>query len=241
MRVTSLPASRPKSSSPASGGMALKPARSRNTVSGLRARCRCLVWGISGRKTSQAQCVQPPVDMSGGGLFAVPPACQERRHQGKDQQCDDSRFGRYVAEPARPDEEAAHEEPGDAHRHSHGPDRHEVEIESPETPVGRKEAKPEARGDVVERNERKRTEAPEDEGVRQARQRPLPDHLPLRHHLPQEFSNARADRRDLEIRGFPGRPNDLQNPLEPYARTAPARQSGSRRTPPVPPTMRPSC
>src|ERR1039458_10547520 len=50
MRVTSLPVSSPKSSSPESGGMRLKPARFRKTVTGLSARCRCLVWGIIGRK-----------------------------------------------------------------------------------------------------------------------------------------------------------------------------------------------
>ena len=52
--VRSLPVSRPKSSSPASGGILAKLPRERKIENGLRTRCRCLVCGISGRKTSSA-------------------------------------------------------------------------------------------------------------------------------------------------------------------------------------------
>src|SRR5581483_372522 len=54
MRVRSLPVWRPKSSSPTSGGIFAKAPRVKKTENGLKTRCRCLVWGISGRKTSRA-------------------------------------------------------------------------------------------------------------------------------------------------------------------------------------------
>ncbi len=49
--VMSLPVSRPKSSSPESGGILLKVSRFKKTVTGLSSRCRCLVWGTKGRNT----------------------------------------------------------------------------------------------------------------------------------------------------------------------------------------------
>ena len=243
MRVTSLPVSRPKSSSPASGGMRLKPARRRNTVS--RAEHQVQVLGVRNQRQEdqQRQRVQPPVDMPGGGLFAVPPARQVGHHQAKIRNAMTPDSGDTSPSQRGRTTKRRTKSPAMRHRHRHGPHRHEAEIEPAESRRSRRqERQAEARGDVVDRDQRERAEAPEDEGVRQARQRPLPDHLPLQHHFPQELADARAERRDLEIRRFARADRMI---FRTFAEPPPEqRQRGNQdhgEAPPVPPTMRRSC
>ncbi len=69
IRVMSLPVSRPKSSSPASGGMRLNPARAGTPSPGLNTRCRCFVCGISGRKIARASVCAPPVQLPADRLL----------------------------------------------------------------------------------------------------------------------------------------------------------------------------
>ena len=72
----------------------------------------------------------------------------------------------------------------------------------------------EALRDVVDGDQSKCAKAPEDEGVREPRQRPLLDHFALRHHFPKELPYAPANRRNFEI-GRGARVEDyMQNFLE---------------------------
>ena len=100
-----------------------------------------------------------------------------------------------------PHDEAPHEQPGDRDRHRHRPHRDETEIEAAETrsPAMRKRA-PNAVArwlSVISANAQK---SPEHEGVRQPGQRPLLDHFALQHDFPEKLPDARAQRRDFEIR-----------------------------------------
>ena len=63
----------------------------------------------------------------------------------------------------------------------------------------------------------KAQKSPENEGVRQPRQRTLFDHLPLQHDFPQKLPDPRPQRRQLEIR----RGARTANHIEDLAETPP--------------------
>ena len=111
MLVTSLPVSRPKSSSPASGGIRLKPSRRRNTVTGLSTRCRCLVCGISGRNASSVAVCSHQFTRADVVVFVEREPDEIRHHQHEDEQRDDARFRRDLAQPLGPHHEAADARP----------------------------------------------------------------------------------------------------------------------------------
>ena len=70
MRVTSLPVSRPKSSSPSSGGMRLKPCAAQEHRHRAERQVQVLgVWN-QGQENQQRQRVQPPVDALAGAILA---------------------------------------------------------------------------------------------------------------------------------------------------------------------------
>ena len=178
--------SRPKSSSPASGGMWLNPPRERNTVTGLSTRCRCLVCGISGRKISSASvCAHHSIC----ARIAHPdPECgQIRHHQDEDQERDHaglirdfspSHFGRTTKRRmARPAIETATATAKCARK---------VKISAVEPAIARENGNPNPSRDMVERHQRECAKAPEDERMRDAGQGPLADHLGLEHHFPDE-------------------------------------------------------
>ena len=53
---------------------------------------------------------------------------------------------------------------------------------------------------MVEADERKGAESPEDQCVSESRQRPLADHLALQHDLPNEIAHAPAEVLQAEVR-----------------------------------------
>ena len=72
-------------------------------------------------------------------------------------------------------------------------------VEAAEAALRREEAQAEARREMIHGDQRERAEAPEDERVRQAGQRPLLDHFALRHHFPKKLPDARPERLHVEI------------------------------------------
>ena len=74
----------------------------------------------------------------------------------------------------------------------------EVEAAKAAGGVQKAEAKP--HGEVVQRDQRKGAEAPEDEGVGQAGQRALADDFGLAEHLPDKVPDAAADGKEAGSR-----------------------------------------
>ena len=135
MRVTSLPVSRPKSSSPASGGIRLKPCALEKH--GDRTQHQVQMLGVRNQRqeNQQRQRVQPPARLARQRFLVDPEPGQIGRHQDEDQECDEARFRRHFAQPHRPHHEAADEQPRDRDRHRHRPHRHEAEIEAAEARI----------------------------------------------------------------------------------------------------------
>lgn len=67
---------------------------------------------------------------------------------------------------------------------------------------------------MIQRDESKSAESPEDEGVGETRQRALPDDFGLAHHLPDEVPDTIADREEAKIRVFPGAQDVTQDGAE---------------------------
>jgi hypothetical protein len=191
--VMSLPVTRPKSStfsSVESGGMAEKPSRLRKMVMGERTRCRCLVWGMRGRKMSRVR-----VWVHQRALRALGRRDEEGGevggHQEEDEQGDEAGFvGDFLAEPDGADEESANEEAGDGDGDEQRPGGGEGEVEAADEAGGRKEAEAQADGEVVEGDQREGEESPEDEGVGDAGERALADDFALAEDLPDEVADA---------------------------------------------------
>ena len=88
----------------------------------------------------------------------------------EDEEGNHARFvGKLVAEPARADEKPADEKAEDADGASQRKHGGEIEVESAEHACRRKKAYAESAGDVIQRDERKGAEAPEDKGMGEAR------------------------------------------------------------------------
>ena len=152
------------------------------------------------QEDQQRQRVQPPHALSRERFLVDPEPGQIGDHQHEDQQRDEARFRRHFAQPHGPHHEAAHEQPGDRDRHRHRQHRHESEVEAAETRIARQKPRAECRRNVIQRDQREGQKSPEDEGVREAGQRPLLDHLPLQHDFPEKLPDPRPQRRQLEIR-----------------------------------------
>ena len=125
--------------------------------------------------------------------------------------------------------------PDDAHRAGHSENRRKVEIESAHSPRRIEKAKPEDRRAVIQRDQRKGAERPEDQRVGKARQRPLADDLGLEASLPRQ-NRARACRwgrgetpGPFSIAESCARigPNRRQNPYDRQQPPAPANSSFS--------------
>ena len=67
---------------------------------------------------------------------------------------------------------------------------------------------------MVERDERKGEEAPEDEGVREAGKRALANDLGLAEHLPEEVPYPLADGSEVEVGVFAGGEDVAQDAVE---------------------------
>ncbi len=69
-------------------------------------------------------------------------------------------------------------------------------------PAGSRKPKSEADGAMVERNQGKGAETPEDEGMRQAGQRALANDFGLEEHFPDKIPNALADGKEVKAGSF---------------------------------------
>ena len=143
------------------------------------------------QKRQQRDGVQPPIRARRRGGFLHPEPRQVGDHQDENEQRDDAGFRRDFAQPDGARDEAADGQAGDGDRHKHGPHGHESEIGFAESAFAAKKRQAETGGNVVDGDQRERTEAPEDEGVREAGQRTLPDHFPLQQHFPDELPDTR--------------------------------------------------
>ena len=158
------------------------------------------VWN-QGKESQQRERVQPPIRPPGRARPGQPQAEQVGDHEQEDQRRNHARFGRYRSQPLGPHRKTPHEQPGDRDGHHNRPHGHEIEIETAKAAGGIEKPDAEPAGDVVDGDRREGAKPPEDEGVRQSRQRPPANHLALRHHFPQELANARAQREEREIGG----------------------------------------
>lgn len=159
--------------------------------------------------------MRPPQDVI---LF---PARDERRkvsrHQEKDQESDEAGFvGDFLAQPARPHEKAANEESCDADRDPDGERGGEPEVAAARPCIAMQKAEVRRLRKVIDGDERERTEAPEHEGVRQARKGALPNYFALQQDFPDEIADTPADRTYREV-GIVFRGLDITPDLaEPY-------------------------
>ncbi len=150
--------------------------------------------GNDGQKGQQRQRVNPPEGADRRAGVGDEERGQVGGHQDEDQQGDEAGFpGELFAQPFGADEEAADEEAEDADGAGHGEGGGKVEVEAADSARGREKAEAEAHGEVVERDQRKGAEGPEDEGVGQARQRALADDFGLAEHFPDEVADALAE------------------------------------------------
>jgi hypothetical protein len=168
--------------------MAEKEPRERKTVAGLRTRWRCLVWGIRGRKMSRARV------WAGGGPGEVG---EVGDHQNEDEQGDEARLPGDLPQPLRTPDQAADGEAGDGDGRDDGKGGGEP---AERIAVDGEQWEADADGKVVEGDEAESAEAPEDEGVEEARERPFLNHFGLAEDFPEEVPDAAADRGELEVR-----------------------------------------
>ncbi len=122
-------------------------------------------------------------------------------HEDEDEQGDEAGFpGELFAEPSGAEEEAADEEAEDADGAGSGEDGGEVEVEAANGAGGIEKGESEGVGAVVERDQRKGAEGPEDEGVGEAGERALADDFGLEEDFPDEVADALADGEEVEAR-----------------------------------------
>src|SRR6185437_7242479 len=109
------------------------------------------------------------------------------------------------------DEESPHKQPENAHRACRRERRCEIEVEAAEEARGIEKASPEPNGTVVERDQGEGAESPEDERVRQSRQRSLPNDLGLAEDLGEEIPCAPGDMVEVKARVLAGGENPAQD------------------------------
>ena len=111
-------------------------------------------------------------------------------------------------------DEAARGKIRDRNCHGDGKERGEAEPCSAESVVARQQRESEAGGEVVQSDQRKRAEAPEDESVRGSGDGPLLNHLALQQDFEGESANARGEQTETEAGiGLSGR-DDSDDPAK---------------------------
>ena len=159
--------------------------------------------GDDGQKDEERQRVQPPERSNRGACIGDEERGQVGGHEGEDEQGDEAGFpGEFFAEPLGADEEAADEEAQDADGAGGGEDGGEPEVEAADGAGGREESESEDGGAVVERDQHKGAEGPEDEGVGEAGGGPLADDFGLEEDFPDEVADALADGEEMEAGVF---------------------------------------
>ena len=210
----SLEADQPGQIGPGHQAEVFVPAKGRNLgkaaarqKDGGRAQNQVQVLGVGDEreKGEQSQRVTPPQDAGCGCGIRYKERRQVGGHQDEDQQGNDAGLiGKFCAEPLGPDEEAADEEAEDADGADDGEGGGEVVIEAADWASGREKAESEDGGAVVERDEGKGAEGPEDKSVGKTRKRALADDLGLAEHLPYKFPDALADGEEAKGGVLPG-------------------------------------
>ena len=156
-----------------------------------------------GQKDEQRKSVQPPEKSRGGGTVCGEKCGQVGGHEGEDEQGDKAGFpGEFLAKPYGADDEAADEEAENSDGAGGGEDCCEPEIKSADLTRGIEEADSEDCGAMVDRDECKGAEGPEDEGVGQAGGGALTDDFGLEEHFEYEIANARGEREEMEAGVF---------------------------------------
>jgi len=169
------------------------------------------------KKCRQRERVGPPVGMARGAPLVQHQARQVGHHQEENEKRDQPRLLRHLgAQPDRADEETADEQAGDGDGHQQCENGHQAEIPPAEHGCGRKERTKQSGGDVVHGDQCETAKAPEDEGVREAGQRPLPDDLPLQQYFPEELAGTGSERVYVKIGSGTGAADDVHHLAEAY-------------------------
>ena len=180
--------------------------------------------GDDGEKDQQRERVNPPEGAGGGRAFRGEERGQVGDHQQEDEAGDDAGLdGDLFAQPARADEEAADEEAEDADGAGEGEGRGGVEVDAAEPACRVQKGEAEAVGPVVQRDQNKGAEAPEDEGVGQAGQGALADDFGLAEDFGEEVPRAAAHVIEVEAGIFPR----LENPVQDRPKAAPEERKGA--------------
>ena len=198
---------------------------------GGRAENEMQVLGVrdDGQEDEQGERVCPPENAGSRAGIADSKARQVGHHQEEDQQRDHSRFiGDFVAEPARPHKKSAHEQTEDPDGAGDGEGCGEIEIEPPDQPLWIEKADAQPDRNMVQRDKGECAETPEDEGVRKAGKGSLADDFGLADYFPEEVPHALADRRQAEIRVFPG----FEDALEDRSKSPPEQDDRNPRSMP---------
>ncbi len=112
-------------------------------------------------------------------------------HQQEDQQGDEAGLpGELLAQPLGPDEKTADEKPENPRGAGQGEDGGKIRVKAAKPAGGIQKTNSKPHGEVVQRDQRKGAEAPEDEGVGQAGKRALANDFGLAEHLPDKFPHA---------------------------------------------------
>ena len=132
---------RPKSSSPASGGIWLKPPRREKDSGRAENQVQVLGVGDDGQKGQKGQRVHPPEDSRGGVGVGDKERGQVGDHQQEDQEGDEAGLvGELLAQPLGADQKRRTKSAENAHGAGQGEDGGEIEVEAAES--GRRERKP---------------------------------------------------------------------------------------------------
>lgn len=166
---------------------------------GAKEQVEVLGVGDERQKGEQGKGVNPPEEPCGGAGIGDKERSQIGGHEEEDQQGDDAGRPRQLCpEPPGPDEETADEEAGDADGAGESKSGHYVEIEAADVACGVEKTQAEDDGAMVESDQRKGAEGPEDGGVGKTWKQALANDFGLAKDLPYEVPHALAEGEDAE-------------------------------------------
>ena len=167
-----------------------------------RAQHQMQVFGMRNQwqEDEQSQRVCPPKRLDRDRAFCGKERAKVGHHQQEYEGRDEARLIRdLLAQPDRTYEKSTHEEGSDRHGDQDCPKSGETKVEPSDDAPRRQKTQSHSNSEVVQRDQRKGQESPEDEGMGDPRSRPLFDHLSLAKDLPEELPYASAKRMQAEI------------------------------------------
>jgi hypothetical protein len=179
--------------------------------------------GNERKKGEQAKRVSPP-ENAGRGIGG----CNEKGgqiggHEEEDQKGDDAGPpGDLFAEPDGMEKETSDEEGKNGDGASQGEEGGEIVVEATKRTAGQEKTKAETDGAVVERNQGKRAEGPENECVSEAGKRPFANDFGLAEDFPEEVPEALAEVSELKA----GVRSGAEDSLEDKTKTSPKAPPG---------------